>query len=225
MYVHADKLPAAAGRYLPQASMPPDRWLVAPLMRLLPAKTRARIEAANSITDVVHPLDRQAGVPGPAGLGLGSHARAHAGSRRLPASQRRGPARRGRRPDRGSELGRRGAVWPPARGRPTVVHNLGLAGGHAVDRGFGGAGAPSAAAGARRTPDRRDGRGPAHPGPGSPRIHRRRRAQGFQPPRYGGRGRDRRHGGTTRPREPGRWIDWLLARRRDRVPRALHADL
>jgi glyoxylase-like metal-dependent hydrolase (beta-lactamase superfamily II) len=54
----------AAGRYLPQYAMPLDRWLVAPVMRLLPARTRARIEAAGSITDVVHPLDPLAGVPG-----------------------------------------------------------------------------------------------------------------------------------------------------------------
>lgn len=64
VYVHADELPMAAGRYLPQYAMPLDRWLVAPVMRLLPARTRVRIEAAGSITDVVHPLDPQAGVPG-----------------------------------------------------------------------------------------------------------------------------------------------------------------
>jgi glyoxylase-like metal-dependent hydrolase (beta-lactamase superfamily II) len=64
VYVGAAELPMAAGRYLPQYAMPLDRWLVAPLMRLLPARTRQRIEAANSITDVVRPLDRQAGVPG-----------------------------------------------------------------------------------------------------------------------------------------------------------------
>src|SRR5512132_3531445 len=64
VYVHADELPMAAGRYLPQYAMPLDRWLVAPLMHLLPTRTRARIEAANSITDVVHPLDSQGGVPG-----------------------------------------------------------------------------------------------------------------------------------------------------------------
>jgi glyoxylase-like metal-dependent hydrolase (beta-lactamase superfamily II) len=33
-------------------------------MRLLPAKRRARVEAANSITDLVRPLDPQRGVPG-----------------------------------------------------------------------------------------------------------------------------------------------------------------
>jgi glyoxylase-like metal-dependent hydrolase (beta-lactamase superfamily II) len=64
VYVHADELPMAPGRYLPQYAMPLDRWLVAPIMRLLPARTRERIEAANSITDVVHPLDAQGGVPG-----------------------------------------------------------------------------------------------------------------------------------------------------------------
>jgi hypothetical protein len=67
VYVHAVELPMAAGRYLPQYAMPLDRWLVAPLMRLLPARTRARIEAAGDITDVVAPLDRQGGVPGLAG--------------------------------------------------------------------------------------------------------------------------------------------------------------
>jgi glyoxylase-like metal-dependent hydrolase (beta-lactamase superfamily II) len=64
VYVGADELPMAAGRYLPQFAMPLDRWLVAPLLRLLPARARARIEAANSITDVARPLDPRAGVPG-----------------------------------------------------------------------------------------------------------------------------------------------------------------
>jgi deazaflavin-dependent oxidoreductase (nitroreductase family) len=64
VYVHAEELPMAAGRYLPQYAMPLDRWLVVPIMRLLPARTRARIETAGSITDVVHPLDPQGGVPG-----------------------------------------------------------------------------------------------------------------------------------------------------------------
>jgi glyoxylase-like metal-dependent hydrolase (beta-lactamase superfamily II) len=64
VYVHPDELPMAAGRYLPQYAMPLDRWLVVPLMRLLPTRIRGRIEAAGSITDVVAPLDRQGGVPG-----------------------------------------------------------------------------------------------------------------------------------------------------------------
>jgi deazaflavin-dependent oxidoreductase (nitroreductase family) len=64
VYAHAAELPMAAGKYLPQYAMPLDRWLVAPLLRLLPARTRARIEAANSITDVVHPLPPKGDVPG-----------------------------------------------------------------------------------------------------------------------------------------------------------------
>lgn len=64
VYVHADELPMAAGTYLPQYAMPLDRWVIVPLMRLLPARTRARIEAAGDITDVVQPLDPQGGVPG-----------------------------------------------------------------------------------------------------------------------------------------------------------------
>jgi glyoxylase-like metal-dependent hydrolase (beta-lactamase superfamily II) len=64
VYVGAEELPMAAGKYLAQYAMPLDRWLVAPAMRLLPSRTRTRIEAENSITDVVQPLDRQAGVPG-----------------------------------------------------------------------------------------------------------------------------------------------------------------
>ena len=44
--------------------MPLDRWLIVPLMRLLPSRTRERLEAAGSITDVVRPLDPQRRVPG-----------------------------------------------------------------------------------------------------------------------------------------------------------------
>jgi glyoxylase-like metal-dependent hydrolase (beta-lactamase superfamily II) len=64
VYAHPDELPMAGGRYLPRYAMPLDRWVVAPVMRLLPARTRMRIEAANSVTDVVRPLDPQGGVPG-----------------------------------------------------------------------------------------------------------------------------------------------------------------
>ncbi|HET7518618.1 MAG TPA: MBL fold metallo-hydrolase, partial [Actinomycetes bacterium] len=64
VYVHPAELPLAAGRYLPQYAMPLDRWLVAPLLRLLPTRTRTRIQAANSITDVICPLPPTGGVPG-----------------------------------------------------------------------------------------------------------------------------------------------------------------
>jgi glyoxylase-like metal-dependent hydrolase (beta-lactamase superfamily II) len=64
VYVHADELPMAAGRYLPQYSMPLDRWVIVPIMLLFPPRIRARIEAAASITDVAQPLPPEGGVPG-----------------------------------------------------------------------------------------------------------------------------------------------------------------
>lgn len=64
VYVHPDELPMAPGKYLPQYSVPLDRWVVVPFMRLLPARTRERIEAAGSITDVVRALEPQGCVPG-----------------------------------------------------------------------------------------------------------------------------------------------------------------
>lgn len=64
VYVHTHELPMAAGKYLPQYAMPLDRRLVVPFRRLLPSRTRRRIEAGNNITDVVRPLDPQGCVPG-----------------------------------------------------------------------------------------------------------------------------------------------------------------
>ncbi|PFG40212.1 glyoxylase-like metal-dependent hydrolase (beta-lactamase superfamily II) [Georgenia soli] len=64
VHVHADEVVMAAGRYLPDRSMPLDRWVVAPLMGLLPARRREAVEAAGDITDVVRPLDPTGVVPG-----------------------------------------------------------------------------------------------------------------------------------------------------------------
>lgn len=64
VHVHPDELVMAAGRYVPEYGMPLDRWLVMPLMRLLPARTRTRVEDAGSITDVVQPLGPDGVVPG-----------------------------------------------------------------------------------------------------------------------------------------------------------------
>ncbi|WP_418605303.1 MBL fold metallo-hydrolase [Georgenia sp. SUBG003] len=63
VHVHPDEVPTAAGRYLPERSMPLDRWLVVPLMRLLPARRRTAVEAAGDITDVVRPLGPAGAVP------------------------------------------------------------------------------------------------------------------------------------------------------------------
>ena len=64
VYVHPDELPMAAGKYRPEFDMPLDHWVIMPIMRLLPAKTRSRVEAAGDITDVTRPLDPAGVVPG-----------------------------------------------------------------------------------------------------------------------------------------------------------------
>lgn len=53
----------AARMYLPEYSIPLDRWVV-PVMRPLPARTRARPVAGNDITDVTRALPPGGGVPG-----------------------------------------------------------------------------------------------------------------------------------------------------------------
>lgn len=64
VYLHQAELPMAAGRYIPEFSMPLDRWLVAPFLRSLPTRARRRMEAAGDITDVVQSLPRSGEVPG-----------------------------------------------------------------------------------------------------------------------------------------------------------------
>lgn len=64
VYVHQAELPMAAGRYIPEFSMPLDRWLVAPFLWSLPTRARRRMEAANDISDVVQGLPRSGEVPG-----------------------------------------------------------------------------------------------------------------------------------------------------------------
>ena len=64
VYVHPSELPLAAGRYLPEYGNPLDRWLVAPLLRLLP---RRKIEASisrNSLEGTARALDPDGSVPG-----------------------------------------------------------------------------------------------------------------------------------------------------------------
>ena len=49
VHVHPRELPLASGRYLPQYGNPLDRWLIAPLLRLLP---RRMVEASLSRTSL-----------------------------------------------------------------------------------------------------------------------------------------------------------------------------
>jgi glyoxylase-like metal-dependent hydrolase (beta-lactamase superfamily II) len=62
VYVHPDELPMAAGEYLPEFSMPLDRWVIVPVLRVLPSQVRAR--AVHGITDVARPLGSDGAVPG-----------------------------------------------------------------------------------------------------------------------------------------------------------------
>lgn len=64
VYVHPVELAMAAGRYLPEYGMPLDRWVVVPFLRLLPSRSRRRLEQAGDITDVVRPLQPDGVVPG-----------------------------------------------------------------------------------------------------------------------------------------------------------------
>ena len=64
VYVHPAELPMAAGKFVPEFSMPLDRWLIAPAMRLLTVRRRRRIEAAGDISGVVRPLGPRGELPG-----------------------------------------------------------------------------------------------------------------------------------------------------------------
>lgn len=64
VYVHQAELPMAAGRYIPEFSMPLDRWFVAPILWSLPARARRRVDAAGDITDVVEGLPPTGELPG-----------------------------------------------------------------------------------------------------------------------------------------------------------------
>jgi deazaflavin-dependent oxidoreductase (nitroreductase family) len=61
VYVHERELPMAAGEYLPEFSMPLDRWVVVPLLRLLPARLRRR--TVDDISDLTHALEPGGRVP------------------------------------------------------------------------------------------------------------------------------------------------------------------
>ncbi|WP_346958283.1 MBL fold metallo-hydrolase [uncultured Arthrobacter sp.] len=60
VYVHPAELPQAPGKLLEEYANPLDRWVLGPLLRLLPPGT---IQAAD-LTDVAHPFDPAQGMPG-----------------------------------------------------------------------------------------------------------------------------------------------------------------
>ena len=63
VYVHPGELPLAAGKYLPEYGDPIGRWLIEPLMRLMPRRA-ARMAAKASITEAAQAFNPEAGVPG-----------------------------------------------------------------------------------------------------------------------------------------------------------------
>jgi glyoxylase-like metal-dependent hydrolase (beta-lactamase superfamily II) len=64
VHVHPAELPLASGRYLPQYANPLDRWLIAPLLALMPRRAVAASVSRSSLEGTAVPFDPAAGVPG-----------------------------------------------------------------------------------------------------------------------------------------------------------------
>jgi glyoxylase-like metal-dependent hydrolase (beta-lactamase superfamily II) len=64
VHVHPDELVLAPGRYLPQYSNPLDRWLIAPVLRLLPRRAVEASRSRNSLEGTARAFDPALGVPG-----------------------------------------------------------------------------------------------------------------------------------------------------------------
>ncbi|MGO8957275.1 MAG: MBL fold metallo-hydrolase [Streptosporangiaceae bacterium] len=64
VHVHPAELPLASGRYLRQYGNPLDRWLIAPLLRILPRRTVEANVSRTSLEGTVQPLDMATGIPG-----------------------------------------------------------------------------------------------------------------------------------------------------------------
>ena len=64
VHVHPDELVLAPGGYLPEYANPLDRWLVAPLLRLMPRRAVAASLSRNSLVGTARAFDPGAGVPG-----------------------------------------------------------------------------------------------------------------------------------------------------------------
>lgn len=64
VYVHPDELPLAAEKLIPEYFNPLDRWLIAPLMKLMPRRALESKRSEGSLADAVRAIDPSAGVPG-----------------------------------------------------------------------------------------------------------------------------------------------------------------
>ncbi len=64
VYVHPDEMPLAPGGLIPEYFNPLDRWLIAPLMKLIPRRVRESRLSKESLTDAARAIDPGAAVPG-----------------------------------------------------------------------------------------------------------------------------------------------------------------
>jgi glyoxylase-like metal-dependent hydrolase (beta-lactamase superfamily II) len=64
VYVHPDEMVLAPGRYLPEYANPLDRWLIGPLLRLMPRRAVEASRSRNSLEGIARAFDPAAGVPG-----------------------------------------------------------------------------------------------------------------------------------------------------------------
>lgn len=64
VWVHPDELPFAGGGYVPAYAHPLDRWVVAPLMHLVPRHKRDAMQSRNSLEGTAVAFDPETGVPG-----------------------------------------------------------------------------------------------------------------------------------------------------------------
>ena len=64
VWVHPGEMPLAAGTYLPEFGNPLDRWLIVPLLRLLPRRRVDAMTSAASLAGVARPLDPAGPPPG-----------------------------------------------------------------------------------------------------------------------------------------------------------------
>ena len=80
VHVHPSELPLASGRYVPEYGNPLDRWLIVPLLSLMPRRKLEAMLSRNSLAGTVKAVDpgrRASRPPGPAVC-------AHARSRHTP---------------------------------------------------------------------------------------------------------------------------------------------
>ncbi|MCJ7625279.1 MAG: MBL fold metallo-hydrolase [Anaerolineaceae bacterium] len=64
VYVHPDEMPLASGKLIPEYFNPLDRWLIVPLLKLMPRHVLESKLSEASFTDATFAIDPGAGVPG-----------------------------------------------------------------------------------------------------------------------------------------------------------------